>query len=230
MTEINHIAKPTIELVWPKFVWFIAATGLAFAVSAIFSMELRWDRQFFLIPYIGYIGLFLAVYFKIHPVSLRQWIGHWPYAIAGTAFISLPLLMSIVSQPTSAGPEGWPLVLALFWVGLAYGTIDALLLNVFPVLIVQGASFYETKSTLQSRFIHGFIALLASLTMTFCYHLGYTEFQGVAIVYAMVGNAMITAIFLATGSPLSAVMAHVIMHTAAVLHGMETTLQVPPHY
>jgi hypothetical protein len=39
---------------------------------------------------------------------------------------------------------------------------------------------------------------------------------------------LIALTYLSTGSP--AVATHVIMHMAAVLHGMETTLQVPPHY
>jgi len=170
------------------------------------------------------------VYFRAHPVSLRQWIGYWPYAIAGTAFASVLLLMNIASQPSSAVPDGWLLALALGWIGLAYGTIDGLLLNVFPVLIVQGASFYDAEPSSRSRLIQGLIALLASLALTVIYHLGYTEFRGAAIVYAMVGNAMVTATYLVTGSPLAAVVTHVIMHSAAVLHGTETTLQVPPHY
>ena len=66
--------------------------------------------------------------------------------------------------------------------------------------------------------------------MTVIYHLGYTEFRGVAIVSAMIGNAIITLTYLLSGSPLAAAATHVIMHMAAVLHGMETTVQVPPHY
>jgi hypothetical protein len=41
---------------------------------------------------------------------------------------------------------------------------------------------------------------------------------------------MVTAGYLLTGSPLAAVLAHVIMHGAAVVHGMEGTAQLPPHY
>jgi hypothetical protein len=46
----------------------------------------------------------------------------------------------------------------------------------------------------------------------------------------VVGNAIITSSYLLTGSPLAAILFHVAMHVAAVLHGMETTLQLPPHY
>jgi hypothetical protein len=46
----------------------------------------------------------------------------------------------------------------------------------------------------------------------------------------LIGNAVVTAAYLLAGNPLAPVLAHVIMHVAAVLHGMETTMQQPPHY
>ena len=118
----------------------------------------------------------------------------------------------------------------LGWVGLAYGAVDVLLLNVFPVLAMQGASFFRSCPPMQSRLLRGLLALVASLAMTVVYHLGYTEFQGAAIVSAMIGVAIITLTYLLTGSPLATMATIIIMHMAAVLHGMDRTLQVPPHY
>ncbi|HWE15644.1 MAG TPA: hypothetical protein VG758_00455 [Hyphomicrobiaceae bacterium] len=170
------------------------------------------------------------MYFWRHPLSIREWIGYWPYALIGTAAAGFLLLRNIAGQQSSTVPEGWQLVLALGWVGLAYGLVDGLLLNVFPVLAVQGASFFESRPPIQSWLIRGLLALAASLALTVVYHVGYTEFQGAAIVSVMIGNAIITLTYLLSGSPLAAVATHVVMHMAAVLHGMDTTLQVPPHY
>jgi hypothetical protein len=164
------------------FGWLVAAAIIAFAVPAVFSMGMRWERSLFLIPYVASVGLFLAVYFRRHPLSMRQWIGYWPYALVGTAAASFLLLRNIAGQPSSAVPDGWHLVLALGWVGLAYGVIDALLLNVFPVLAVQGAAFFDSPPPLQSRLVQGLLALVASLAITVIYHLGYSEFQGAAII------------------------------------------------
>ena len=96
--------------------WLAAAAVIAFAVSAVFSMGLRWERSLFLIPYVAGIGLFLVVYFSRHPLCVRQWIGYWPYAFIGTAVASFLLNRNIAGQPSSAVPEGWQLVLALGWV------------------------------------------------------------------------------------------------------------------
>jgi hypothetical protein len=95
-------------------------------------------------------------------------------------------------QPASAVPPDGQLLLALAWVGLIYGAIDGLLLNVFPVLAVQGAPFFESQLDLQSRLSRGFFALGASLAITVIYHLGYTEFQGGTMVPVMIGNAIVT--------------------------------------
>jgi hypothetical protein len=36
--------------------------------------------------------------------------------------------------------------------------------------------------------------------------------------------------YIVTGNPIAAVISHVAMHIAAVLHGVETVMQLPPHY
>jgi hypothetical protein len=70
----------------------------------------------------------------------------------------------------------------------------------------------------------------ASLLVAATYHLGYQEFRGPELMQPLIGNGLITLAFLLTGSPAAAIIAHVIMHTAAVLHGINTTVQLPPHY
>lgn len=211
-------------------VWLTGAAVVAFAVPAVFSMGLRWERSLFLLPYVGAIGVLLLVYFRCHPLSMEQWLWSWPYALVGIAAASFALLRNIAGQPSSAVPSGLQLAMALAWIGLAYGVIDGLLLNVFPVLAVQGAGFFEGQPPRGVRLRRGLLALAASLAVTVAYHLGYTEFHGPAMLSVIIGNTIITSTYLLTGSPLAAVATHVIMHGAAVLHGMETTLQVPPHY
>jgi hypothetical protein len=73
-------------------------------------------------------------------------------------------------------------------------------------------------------------ALAASLLVTALYHLGFAEFRGPALVQPLIGNSIVTAGYLASGSPLAAIASHVIMRVAAVVHGMESTVQLPPHY
>jgi hypothetical protein len=193
-------------------------------------MGLRWERPLFLIPYVGIVGAFLTVYFWRQPISFKDFVGHWPSALIGVAAAAFLLIRNIQGQPTSAVPEGAQLVVALLWIGLTYGVIDGMLLNVMPVLAVQRIWFAEMNASRRECLSRGFLALTASILVTVAYHAGYREFHEPAMLSVIIGNAIITSAYLLTSSPLAAVATHVIMHTAALLHGMETTLQLPPHY
>jgi hypothetical protein len=172
----------------------------------------------------------LFVYFRRAPISLKQLIGRWQYGLIGIAVASFLLLWNIQGQPASAVPEGGQLILALAWMGLVYGVVDGLFLNVMPVLVAQGPGFYESSPSWKERLKRGLLALAASVVVTVAYHAGYTEFVGPRMMSVVIGNIIITSSYLLTGSPLAAVVTHAIMHVAAVLHGMESTLQLPPHY
>lgn len=220
----------TIPALKQALTWVALAGLIGFLVPAVFSTALRWERPLFLIPYVAIAGGFLAVYFRRRPVSLKQLLGRWPYGLIAAAAASAFLTRHIQGQPASAAPEGWLLVAALLWIGLIYGVIDGLLLNVLPAFAVLSVWLGETNPSLWERLLRGLLALAASIFVTTAYHLGYTEFHGPVMLSVIIGNALITSTYLLTGSPLAAIVTHVIMHMAAALHGMETTLQLPPHY
>jgi hypothetical protein len=135
-----------------------------------------------------------------------------------------------LQQPPSARPEGPALVTALLWLGLVYGTLDALLLTVVPVLSVYGSRPVDTLRRGRARIGWAGLTLLASLAVTAAYHLGFDEYRGAGLIQPLIGNGLVTLAYLLAGNPLAPVIAHVIMHVAAVLHGMSTTVQLPPHY
>jgi hypothetical protein len=209
--------------------WIVFASVVGFLVPAVFSSALRWERPVFLVPCVAIAGGFLFAYFRRAPITFRQLVGYWPYALIGIAAASFLLLRNIYGQPMSAVPEGFRLILVLASVGVVYGTIDGLLLNLMPALAVLGAGFFASRPSGRERLVRGLAALSASIVVTVAYHLGYVELHGAKMVSVIIGN-IITSAYLLTGSPLAAVVTHVIMHVAAALHGMETTLQLPPHY
>ena len=71
---------------------------------------------------------------------------------------------------------------------------------------------------------------MASLLVTVAYHLGYPEFRGSEVVGPVIGNGVCSLAYLLATNPIAAVLSHIAMHVAAVLHGPETTIQLPPHY
>lgn len=117
--------------------------------------------------------------------------------------------------------------MVLLWVGVFYGTLDALFLSVMPVVAVRLA-FSQAQP--QGRLVSAATALAASLAVTSAYHLGFPGFRGAQLVGPIIGNCVLTLAYLATHSPLSPILGHAAMHIASVIHGMETTIQLPPHY
>ena len=221
------MATPDVK---QSLTWLMIACLIGFLVPAIFSMGLRWERSLFLVPYVTTIALFLAVYFRKQPISLKELLGPWRMGIIGVAVATVFLMWKVQQFPPSAVPEGIQLVLTLVWVGGIYGAIDGLLLNVLPVLIVYRAWPVAVNKSRQMLITRGLLALTASIIVTVVYHLGYTEFHGASMFWVIAGMSIITSTYLLTGSPLSVIVTHIIMHSAAVLHGAETVLMLPPHY
>lgn len=71
---------------------------------------------------------------------------------------------------------------------------------------------------------------MASTFITAAYHIGFDEFRGMALLAPLIGNAVITLGYLLSGNPMAPVLSHILMHGAAVVHGMTSTVQLPPHY
>jgi hypothetical protein len=72
--------------------------------------------------------------------------------------------------------------------------------------------------------------VLNSLAITAAYHFGFAEFQGPELAAPLFGNGLITVGYLLAGNPITAIVAHIVLHVASVLHGIDTTVTLPPHY
>jgi len=211
--------------------WILAAAALGLAASVTLSALLHWTRAAFVSGYSLSVAGFATAYVRTTSLALRtQLRRRWRGGILGGVLLGLILWQRVLSQPASNRPEGVQLALAVMWFGLVYGTADAVLLNILPVLIVYRSAPVEQLSHPVLRLRWAGLALIASELVTALYHVGFTEFQGYSLIQPLVGNAIITLGYLLTGSPLTPLIAHLLMHVAAVLHGMEATPQLPPHY
>jgi hypothetical protein len=218
---------------WYKHVgWVIASGILGFAISMIFASVLRLPRTLFLIPYIGIAGLFFYTYMRWSGISISEVIRHnWIWGLICAVLLAAFLVKNVLSQPVSARAEGLPFVLDLLWSGVAYGLTDALLLTVLPVLATwQAFSALHWTANWPGKILVGIIAMLASMLVTSAYHFGYPEYRGGGMMGPVIGNTTMTLGYLLTNNPLAAIVSHISMHVAAVLHGPASVVQLPPHY
>jgi len=217
---------------WRHLLWIVGAAVLGYAVAALFSDMAGLSRPLFLIPHALISGGFVLAYLRWSKVELESTLRRqWLWGLVGAALIGAFLVMNVLSQPASPRATGPALIWDLLWLGVVYGTVDALLLSVLPILATWQAFAVMgwTKGWLQMLVI-GVVALVLSLVVTAAYHLGFAEFQGQAVVGPLIGNGASSLGYLLTGNPLGAIISHIAMHIASVLHGPATTIQLPPHY
>ena len=214
-----------------SLLWIMGGCFLGFILSALFSNHFKLSRRVFLIPYIISTTIFLIGFFFLNKTEMAVIFTHnWLWGIILGIAIGAFLVKSVFSQPASRKSTGWEFVFDLIWVGLAYGIIDGLFLNVMPVLaVIDAVQSPGWLGSFAGKIAIGIIAIAASLLITLVYHLGYSEFRNKSVGLVLIGNALITLSFILSGNPLGAILSHTAMHVAAVIRGPETTIQLPPH-
>jgi hypothetical protein len=217
---------------WPIIGWLLAACILGFAITFIFADKMRLKRDLFLIPYNVLTLTLVIVFISIGKVDVGTILSHnWLWGVLAGVLASFVTVRHVRSQAHTQKAKGRDLAFGLVWSGFAYGMMDALFLNVMPVVVVMlGISQSGWTSTWPGRITIGILSLLASLLVAIAYHMGYPEFRGNRVKYVFVGNSVITLAFILSGNPLGSMISHTIMHIAAVLQGPDTTIQLPPHY
>lgn len=216
---------------WLYLAWVLGAGVLGLIISVVFADLLRLSRRVFLIPYIVLSASFLYAFYRWSGIDLGRLVAdNWVWGLVAGIVVGAFLVRNILSQPPSARSTGVGLALDLLWVGLGYGIMDALLLNVMPAVAVLRAFAADGGPTgWPGRIAVGALALLASLLVALLYHLGYPEFRNRKVGLVLIGNGLITLAYLLSTNPLGALVSHATMHVAAVLRGPETMLQLPPH-
>lgn len=215
-----------------SLLWILYASVLGFAVAAIFAGWLKLPRNIYLLIYIPLVAALFALFIisnKLHVTEVL--VNNWYWGLIGAVIAGAFVIKNVFSQPSSKRSTGLELLVDIVWPGITYGLIDAILLSVLPILAIKlvltdpvWAETWSGKIGLAT------IGLLASFLVTTAYHLGYPEFRGKKVIWPNVGNGVLSLAFILTMNPLAAILPHMAMHVAAMIHGKDTTGQVPPHY
>jgi hypothetical protein len=217
---------------WGYMSWIIVASIVGFAVSAVFAGILEMDRALYLAIYVPAVLVVLVGYARWADIDIKALFrSNWGWGIVAGLLIGAFSVNSVLMQDGSDMPEGATLVIDLIWLGAVYGVIDALLLSVLPVHAVMKAM--ESKGLNDSRYGRlsaGILAVIASMFVIGLYHFGYPEFRDAGVFVVMVGVALQSVGYIVTRSPLAPIVSHLAMHVSAVLYGIESVIQLPPHY
>ncbi|MHB1261014.1 MAG: hypothetical protein ACYC2H_04785 [Thermoplasmatota archaeon] len=214
----------------PHWGWLASAAVLGFLLSWTLADLAGLERQVFLVAYVLAVGALAVSYLRWSGMSLAKHAKNRPLWGLIAAIVAGAIgAWNVYQQPGEGRASGGQLALEVLWDGLAYGAADATLLTVIPMLAVLAALQRPTWDSKGRRVTRTVLMVVASLAVAAIYHAGYAEFRGPDIGAAVVGNALFALAYLFSRSPIGPVLGHVIMHVAAVLHGPDQVVQLPPH-
>lgn len=217
----------------PSFGWQAAVIGYltvliaAFLVTFVVTDLLRLRRS----VYVGVLTLTVIA------------LGWWYIAFSGTtiadaaasnvvwgiaaglviAAIVTPMVRRLPSHEPATGRDR-PGVIA--WEDVVYGTAEALLLAVYPVLTVwQATTAAGWTNTAAGKAAAATVAIVGSLVVILVHHLGYQQFRARAarpmLAGALFACGLQAVAFLLTGSVIAPIVAHIVLHTELKMRGDE---------
>jgi hypothetical protein len=209
--------------------WFAGGNLVAFLVPYIGVSVLDLQHDLFYGAYFAITLVMLGAYARIEHVEVRDmfrrnWLWSLAVGIPTTAFVVWNVFRTDSGTPR---PDGAYFAFEVLWRGVGYGTIDALLLTVFPCMIAYGILHgHLAGSRRRLRYIALALPLIWIITAT--YHLGYPQIRQDGLQKPEIGNTIISVPMLATTNPIGSIAAHASYHVTAVTHSYETRNFLPP--
>lgn len=235
MATAPRTQRPDVELHrWQlQIAWILAAGVIGFAMAGLFTSILDVPRDWWVAIHASMVVFLLSAYVRWARIDLRSVLRHhWLIGVLLGAAMAVFVTMNILqSQAASPRDHGLTFLWEIVWLGVVYGVIDALLLNVLPVYAVwQASKELGHTDSWAGKIGTGVVAVLASALVTTMYHLGFAEFRDSSIREPLIGNTLVAVSYVLSANPITAVIAHIALHVSSVVHGITSTSTLPPHY
>lgn len=228
--HVVHFLAPagTHTATW-HLTWFAIVSAVSFIIPFTLTSMADIHHDLYYLIYFSVTLLLLTVYVRASGVDVATWLStRWQWSLAigavAAAFVVWSVLARIDSTPH---PDGAYFVFQIFWRGLVYGVVDALLLSAFPGLVAL-ALFGNNLKGLARKAGDGALTFLLVFVITGVYHLGYEDLRDRDIIQPEFGNAVISLPVILTANPVGSIVAHTSMHLAAVTHSYESEDRLPP--
>jgi len=210
--------------------WFAGGLLLFFAVPFVGSDLLGLQSDLYYVVYFTVAVAWLAAFASTYADRLGElWRHNVRWSLLVGAVAGALLAAVVFGSAATDHPDGWRWWFEIGWRGLVYGTIDALVLFVFPAAVAY-LLMRRGRSGARYKIAYAALALVLSLLMSTAYHLGYPEYRDADLRSPLIGTVMANASTVLTGNPLGSIVTHTTAHTAAVVHQRDggSTQMLPP--
>jgi len=198
--------------------WLLGGAAVALATSFTASDLIGLHHDLYLLIYMTVVLGYLAWFASRSGLAWRRILrtNLW-WSLAVGAIAGFAVMRQIADQGGTSHPAGGYFGFELAWRGLVYGTVDALVLAVFPAVVAYLVLHGNRKGWLRKAAFAGLVVVF-SLAVTAAYHAGYPTYRGSDMAKPLTGAVMWDAPAIVTGNPAGAVLAHAAVHTSAVVH------------
>ena len=212
------------------WLWLIGGALLFFMVPFVGTDVLGLQPDLYYLCYFTVAVLWFAAFVATYRAGLHDlWRRNLAWSLAVGALAGAAVVAVVLGQAATDHPDGWRWWFEIGWRGVVYGSIDALILFVFPAavahLLMHGNRHGAGRTV-------GFaaLALALSVLMSTCYHLGYPTYRDADLRSPLIGTVMANSATILTGNPVGALVTHVPAHITAVVHQEEggPTHMLPP--
>jgi hypothetical protein len=151
----------------------------------------------------------------------------WSLVVGAVAGIGVAAV--VLGSDGTGHPEGWRWWFEIGWRGVVYGTVDALILFVFPAAVAY-LVMHGNRAGARRKVAYAGLVLALSLLMSASYHLGYPEYRDSDMRSPLIGTVMADSAAVLTGNPVGAFITHGTAHVSAAVHQNEggPTKMLPP--
>lgn len=212
-------------------IWLTLIAAGGFLVSWL-STDIGGLRR---TPYIGILAGATAAltggYLMWSGAAVSFWTDNWGWGVVGALVTGTFLATQIARVAPTARHRGRPSAGTGLWEGFVYGVAEGLLLSVLPALVIWHWWATQERTDGWGGVIGGLAALAASGLVIVVHHLGYRSYRSRRMIQPLVGCLVLSLGFLVSGSPITAMGGHVLLHLAMLRRGMEMPpeLSTPPH-
>ncbi len=202
--------------------WLIGLSVAAFAVSWLLANRLRVGRSLYIGALFVLTGALSAGYVAWLGLGAGDLLAaRWGWGLlAAPVFAAFPAF-GMTRLPASNRRTGRPLAAALLWEGVVYGVAEGVLLSALPAFITWQLLHSLGWGGFGEALARWTLPVAASIVVIVVHHLGYAEYRNKQLVPISAGCGLLTVGYLVTASVLAPALGHVLMHTAAILHGTE---------
>jgi hypothetical protein len=198
--------------------WLAGGAAVTFAASFIASDVMGVQHDLYLLFYFTFALGYLAWFATKSGVGWRRMLrtNLW-WSVAVGALVALAVVQQVMSQHGTAHPTGGYFGFELVWRGVVYGTVDALVLAVFPAavawLVMRG-----NRKGIKRKVAFAGLVVVFSLGVGAAYHAGYSTYRGNTMTKPLTGAVLWDVPTILTGNPAGAIAAHAAVHASAVVH------------